>query len=311
MSGIYSGVWNYTVAWPSGAPTGVTVSVGTSNGLPRIEVHQTQAITLNTTSNPTVRIAQSTEASILGMRTIGAQVLVAGQGMTLSSVDGKAVLSDASASSLAGEHVTLTNLPGEELIVIMNGANGARRLTANYDISPNLVPLPPRSLEVRMMDENTGTVEVFDVLSGDSIATRLLGSGTQFTAAGYQFVLKGSSQTGDAFFVTTADASAGDGRNLDSLMQLQNRDTVSGKGGFHDIFRSMITQVGSKLRASEIAQASASSLRDAAAEVDAEFSGVDLDTEAARLLEQQQAYQALARVLSTAKELLNTLLDSI
>jgi flagellar hook-associated protein 1 len=197
------------------------------------------------------------------------------------------------------------------LIVIMNGANGARRLTANYDISPNLVPLPPRSLEVRMMDENTGTVEVFDVLSGDSIATRLLGSGTQFTAAGYQFVLKGSSQTGDAFFVTTADASAGDGRNLDSLMQLQNRDTVSGKGGFHDIFRSMITQVGSKLRASEIAQASASSLRDAAAEVDAEFSGVDLDTEAARLLEQQQAYQALARVLSTAKELLNTLLDSI
>ena len=312
VSGIYSGGWNYSVAWPSGAPTGVTVSVGTPNGgSPRIEVHQTQAITLNTTSNPTVRIAQSTEASILGMRTVGAQVLVAGQGMTLSSVDGKAVLSDASASSLAGEHVTLTNLPGEELIVIMNGANGARRLTANYDISPNLVPLPPRSLEVRMMDENTGTVEVFDVLSGDSIATRLLGSGTQFTAAGYQFVLKGSSQTGDAFFVTTADASAGDGRNLDSLMQLQNRDTVSGKGGFHDIFRSMITQVGSKLRASEIAQASASSLRDAAAEVDAEFSGVDLDTEAARLLEQQQAYQALARVLSTAKELLNTLLDSI
>ena len=34
-----------------------------------------------------------------------------------------------------------------------------------------------------------------------------------------------------------------------------------------------------------------------------EFSGVDLDTEAARLLEQQQAYQALAKVLSTAKEL--------
>ena len=282
-----------------------------SPSLPQIIIEQTQAITLNASSNKAIRIVQSVEAAGLGLKTVGSQILLAGQGMTLSSVDGKAVLSDASASSLAGEHVTLTNLPGEELIVIMNGANGARRLTANYDISPNSVPLPPRSLEVRMMDENTGTVEVFDVLSGDSIATRLLGSGTQFTAAGYQFVLKGSSQTGDAFFVTTADASAGDGRNLDSLMQLQNRDIVSGKGGFHDIFRSMITQVGSKLRASEIAQASASSLRDAAAEVDAQFSGVDLDTEAARLLEQQQAYQALARVLSTAKELLNTLLDSI
>ena len=41
------------------------------------------------------------------------------------------------------------------------------------------------------------------------------------------------------------------------------------------------------------------------------FSGVDLDTEAARLLEQQQAYQALAKVLSTAKEMVDTLLRSM
>jgi flagellar hook-associated protein 1 len=73
----------------------------------------------------------------------------------------------------------------------------------------------------------------------------------------------------------------------------------------------MITELGAKVHASEIAKASASALRDSAAEIDAEFSGVDLDTEAARLLEQQQAYQALARVLTTARELLNTLLDSI
>ena len=52
-------------------------------------------------------------------------------------------------------------------------------------------------------------------------------------------------------------------------------------------------------------------VRDAARELESEFSGVNLDTEAARLLEQQQAYQALARVLSTAKELLDTLMNSI
>jgi flagellar hook-associated protein 1 FlgK len=44
---------------------------------------------------------------------------------------------------------------------------------------------------------------------------------------------------------------------------------------------------------------------------DAEFSGVNLDTEAAKLLEQQQAYQALARVLRTSTELLQSLLDAI
>jgi flagellar hook-associated protein 1 FlgK len=42
-----------------------------------------------------------------------------------------------------------------------------------------------------------------------------------------------------------------------------------------------------------------------------ELTGVDLDTEAARLMEQQQAYQALARVLTTARELLDTLLRSM
>ena len=51
-------------------------------------------------------------------------------------------------------------------------------------------------------------------------------------------------------------------------------------------------------------------LHDIAPDRKSEFSGVDLDTEAAKLLEQQQqAYQALARVLSTAKELLDTFIE--
>ena len=57
--------------------------------------------------------------------------------------------------------------------------------------------------------------------------------------------------------------------------------------------------------------ASAEARRDAAVELEAEYSGVNLDDEAARLLEQQQAYQALARVLRTASDLLDTLLNAI
>ena len=54
--------------------------------------------------------------------------------------------------------------------------------------------------------------------------------------------------------------------------------------------------------------ATAKIIYDSAVDRKSEFSGVDLDTEAARLLEQQQAYQALAKVLSTAKEMIDTLL---
>jgi flagellar hook-associated protein 1 FlgK len=65
------------------------------------------------------------------------------------------------------------------------------------------------------------------------------------------------------------------------------------------------------MRASEQNLINAKVAHDIAVDRKSEFSGVDLDTEAAKLLEQQQAYQALARVLTTAKELLDTLLRSM
>ena len=51
--------------------------------------------------------------------------------------------------------------------------------------------------------------------------------------------------------------------------------------------------------------------RDSAKEAEAEFSGVNLDTEAAALLEFQQAYQASARILSTARELFQSLMEVV
>ena len=50
---------------------------------------------------------------------------------------------------------------------------------------------------------------------------------------------------------------------------------------------------------------------EAAVASELEFSGVSLDTEAAQLLEQQQAFQASARILATAKQLFQTLLDVV
>ena len=50
------------------------------------------------------------------------------------------------------------------------------------------------------------------------------------------------------------------------------------------------------------------SLREASSEAESAYSGVNLDTEAANLIQQQQAYQASARILSTARELFETLI---
>jgi flagellar hook-associated protein 1 FlgK len=55
----------------------------------------------------------------------------------------------------------------------------------------------------------------------------------------------------------------------------------------------------------------AEGMRDAALEGELSYSGVNLDEEAASLMEFQQAYQASARILSTAREMFNSLLDVI
>ena len=52
-------------------------------------------------------------------------------------------------------------------------------------------------------------------------------------------------------------------------------------------------------------------LLDAAEASQSEFAGVNLDEEAAHLLEFQQAYQASARILQTAKELFQSLIEVV
>ena len=51
--------------------------------------------------------------------------------------------------------------------------------------------------------------------------------------------------------------------------------------------------------------------KDAAESALSEFSGVSLDDEAAHLLEFQQAYQASARLLQTARELFQSLIEVV
>jgi flagellar hook-associated protein 1 FlgK len=121
----------------------------------------------------------------------------------------------------------------------------------------------------------------------------------------------GRLETGDRFYVEPNQDGSGDARNAVALFALGDRNSRSGLGGFGAEFATLVTNTGAETRAATIAQSAAEARRDAAVELEAEYSGVNLDDEAARLLEQQQAYQALARVLRTASDLLDTLLNAI
>ena len=288
-------------------PSGVTVDVvADAGGALQVAITAAAGAT-----DVQMRVLPSAEGRELGFGVTPNQILVNTDGLRLTTADKTAVDVSGSASSLISEHLSLSGLPDEELIVIVTG-DGARRLSARFQEDAITEPTGlNRALEIVVADGASGRVEIIDQQSGHSIASRYLDQTGRISVAGMDLIVNGSVETGDRFSVAPNANGQGDGRNISKILALQSLDTVTGRGGFTEKFSALITDVGAKVRAGTIATAAAEATRDAAAEMESEFSGVNLDTEAARLLEQQQAYQALARVLSTAKELLDTLMNSI
>lgn len=249
------------------------------------------------------------DAAALGLRAMGMQLSATQQGMDARSLMGQTVDLHASAASLASEQLHLSGLPDEELIIMITGT-GAKRLAADIAIDPN-PQKTAEDFEIKIIDAAAGRVEIIDRATGASMASRTVDDNGRLSALGLDFSLSGGAQTGDVFYVRRGTTGAGDGRNMDALLALQYADGLTGKGGYHDGYGAMIASVGSKVQAAMVSHTSAEALHNAAIEADDAFAGVNLDTEAARLIEQQQAYQAVARVLSTAKELLDTLMNAI
>lgn len=231
-----------------------------------------------------------------------------GARITASRTSDTATLTaSASATSSVGERLTMTDLPDEELIIIVT--DGARKIAAGYDILPESAPPLPADMTVKVLDAAAGTVEFLDTATGSSLATRTLDSNQIAAARGIEVKLDGILQTGDKFHVTSNGNGIGDARNMLDLTALQT--PMGDRGGFQDVFTRVVSGVGSSLQSTKVTNDAATELHNASLEIESSFSGVSLDAEAANLIQQQQAYQASARILSTAREIFRTLLESV
>ena len=213
----------------------------------------------------------------------------------------------ASATSSIGERLIMTDLPDEELIILVTG--GARRIAAGYDMLPEGSPALASDLTVKVLDGSAGTVEFVDTATGTSLANRTLDSEGRATARGVEVKLNGILQANDEFHVTSNGSGIGDARNIIDLAGLQL--PADNRGGFQEVFSRVVSGVGSSLQSTKVTNDAARELHNASLEIESSFSGVSLDAEAANLIQQQQSYQASARILSTAREIFQTLLETV
>ena len=214
--------------------------------------------------------------------------------------------------SRVGNSIKLTNLPPEELIVVIKGGGTARRVSASFIKQETPDEKVKDNLTFTVDSINDKLIHIKDKDTGHTIAERTLSDTGRFKIAGYNLKINGTPKVSDSFFITDNLGGVGDGRNILTMLDLQeDKYAVEGKGNFQDLFSQVVASVGSSVQSTNLNLGSAEMIRDAAAGSASELSGVNMDEEAAQLIEYQQAYQASARVLQTARELFDALIDRI
>ena len=211
-----------------------------------------------------------------------------------------------------GHAIKLENLPPEELIVVIQGGGTARRISASFSTKDFIESDLKDNLTFTVDATNNKKIHIKDSDTGHTIAERTLSDTGRFKIAGYNLKIDGTPNINDSFFISDNFGGVGDGRNIIAMLDLQEDKFVQdGKGNFQELFSEVVASVGASVQSTNLNLSSSEMIKDAAAASASELSGVNMDEEAAQLIEYQQAYQASARVLQTARELFDALIDRI
>ena len=257
------------------------------------------------TVNGPLRITPSEAAGALGFGTADFSMELTETGIKTSSYSGEPSNVSLSVDNLTGQVLSMTGLPSEDLIVLLD-SNGAKRLTSSFEMNSEEDEKVQRDYRVKVVDAAAGRVELFDVETGASVATRFTNGVVEFEANDYRFELAGFGNTGDYFDIALNRSNAGDARNMVAMVALSR--TTAERSSFQDDFRNIALMVGSQLESGRLLSASATAIRDAAIATEDELSGVNLDEEAGKLMEQQQAYKAAAQIFQTARDLFDAII---
>ena len=263
----------------------------------------------------------------------------AGQYLLTRLSDGL-VRSIASGTTVDGVTITVSNAAATDRFLLQPVARAANAVRRVLDDPRGLAAASP--VQATAGAANTGTARVaslavvsptidpdrsatidFTTATGDyawelrdRVSNALIASGTgtwtpgqPIALNGFELQLSGVPAAGDRFSVVRTAYPASSNGNALALAALRDAAFVGGET-VSNAYASLMAEVGVQVQGARgAAEISAATAR-RAAERASEVSGVNLDEEAARLLQYQQSYQAAARVLQVAQSVFDTLLET-
>lgn len=149
--------------------------------------------------------------------------------------------------------------------------------------------------------------------SGTTIATGNYTSGDPIDFNGIQLTLTGQPASGDTFTVSpNSTSNTGDNSNLYAMIDALSASTLdSGTTSVNDAANNLVSQIGTVTQqAQNNATTQQTANQNATTALD-NVTGVNLDEQAASMLQYQQAYQAMAEVIQVSGQLFNSLISAI
>ena len=137
-------------------------------------------------------------------------------------------------------------------------------------------------------------------------------TGAAINYGGWELRLNGTPRNGDTATVAAANP-AFVSSNAGNALALENlRDALLIDGGrLTDGYASLLSQVGVSVQSAQFTVAASEVIADSVATQNSNVSAVNLDEEAVRLMQFQQAYQASAKILQVAQRVFDTMLQEL
>ncbi|HUL45527.1 MAG TPA: flagellar basal body rod C-terminal domain-containing protein, partial [Steroidobacteraceae bacterium] len=148
---------------------------------------------------------------------------------------------------------------------------------------------------------------------GTVVASGAYSAGQPISFAGAQVTVNGAPAAGDSFTIASSTAAnSGDNSNVLAMVGALSANTLAGgTTSLTSAANNLVTQVGVTTQQAQANASAQQAVNQDAATSRSNVSGVNLDAEAAKMLQYQQAYQAMAQTIQASGTMFNSLMDAL
>ena len=204
----------------------------------------------------------------------------------------------------------------------MSQSNKGNLQLAGLKVNSGDFTVPPTTTGVQLSFQTDAQGNISYTVSGSSnagsnVSGKPYVSGQPIEVDGWSITLTGTPHDGDSVLVGDAldpqygDAYTRNAGNAGAFMDLRDAKVFDGGTSLSDGYSALIAQVGTRTQSANYAAKLSGTIADNLEADRTAVSGVNLDEEAAKLLQFQQAYQASAKMLQVAQGIFDSVVQAV